>query len=94
MQKNHHEKWDGSGYPDGLAGESIPLCARIMGIVDVYDALRSKRHYKKAMSHEKACSIILKNKGTHFDPQLVEVFFGGEGAVSERICQRIVLLRL
>lgn len=70
----HHEKWDGSGYPDGLKGEAIPLPARIMAIADVYDALVSKRVYKDAMSHEKSCDIIIKGKGNHFDPFLVELF--------------------
>lgn len=71
----HHEKWDGSGYPDGLKGEEIPLSARIMAIADVYDALVSPRVYKKPMSHKKACEIIQEGKGKHFDPLLVELFF-------------------
>ncbi len=75
---NHHEKWDGSGYPAGLSGEAIPLSARIMALVDVYDALRSKRVYKDSFSHEKAVSIITEGKGQHFDPGLVEVFLADE----------------
>lgn len=75
---NHHEKWDGSGYPMGLAGEAIPLSARIMALVDVYDALRSKRVYKDSFSQEKTVSIIAEGKGRHFDPGLVEVFLGNE----------------
>ena len=74
IARSHHEKWDGSGYPDGLIGESIPLCARIMGLADVYDAIRSQRCYKNAMSHEIACNYICENSGKHFDPQLVDVF--------------------
>ena len=70
----HHEKWDGSGYPEGLSGEEIPLCARIMAIADVYDALISERCYKKAMSTEEAIRIIRDEAGTHFDPKLVKVF--------------------
>lgn len=70
----HHEKWDGSGYPKGLAGEDISLAARIMAIVDVYDALRSKRVYKEAFSHEKSRAIIAEGTGSHFDPDLVELF--------------------
>ncbi len=66
----HHERWDGSGYPDGLQGEAIPVEARIMAIADVYDALVSKRVYKDSMSFEKADSIILSGMGTQFDPQL------------------------
>lgn len=71
---SHHEKWDGSGYPQGLAGEAIPLSARLMAIADVYDALTSKRVYKPGFSHAKAMSIIQKGKGSHFDPLLVETF--------------------
>ena len=74
IARSHHEKWDGSGYPDGLIGESIPLCARIMGLTDVYDAICSRRCYKEAMSHETACEYIRENSGKHFDPQIVEVF--------------------
>ena len=70
----HHEKWDGTGYPLGLKGRSIPLEGRIMAIVDVYDALISDRPYKKAFTHEEACRIIEDGAGTHFDPILVEVF--------------------
>lgn len=70
----HHEKWDGSGYPRGLTGEEIPLSARIMAIADVYDALRSKRVYKEAFSHEKSVSIIQDGQGRHFDPRLAETF--------------------
>ncbi|MDR2124535.1 MAG: response regulator [Desulfovibrio sp.] len=70
----HHEKWDGSGYPYGLAGENIPLLGRIMAIVDEYDALTSDRPYKKALSHENAIGIILAGMGTSFDPSLKELF--------------------
>ena len=72
--KYHHEKWDGSGYPSGLKETEIPLPGRIMALVDVYEALRSERVYKKAYSHEYSCEIILKDKGSHFDPQLVDLF--------------------
>ncbi|MCR5826498.1 MAG: HD domain-containing protein [Oscillospiraceae bacterium] len=70
----HHEKWDGTGYPMGLKGEGIPLCARIMAIADVYDALISKRCYKEPMSVEQALEIIRTDAGTHFDPKLAGVF--------------------
>ena len=66
----HHERWDGSGYPEGLSGEDIPLEARIMAIADVYDALVSKRVYKEAMSFEKADSIIMEGMGSQFDKSL------------------------
>jgi len=72
----HHERWDGKGYPYGLSEGMAPLSARIVAIADVYDALRSKRSYKKALCHEEACSIIEKEAGTHFDPSIVEVFAG------------------
>jgi len=74
IARSHHEKWDGSGYPDGLAGEDIPLSARIMAVADVYDALRAERRYKQAFSHEKSVEIITDSSGTHFDPILVEAF--------------------
>ncbi|MDR2588379.1 MAG: response regulator [Spirochaetales bacterium] len=70
----HHEKWDGTGYPLGLAGEAIPLPGRIMAIADVYDALTSERPYKKAFAHEEAVQIIKNGKGTQFDPCLVDIF--------------------
>lgn len=70
----HHEKWDGSGYPEGLAGEAIPLSARLMAVADVFDALISKRVYKPAFSTEKAKEIILEGRGTHFDPDVVDAF--------------------
>jgi HD-GYP domain-containing protein (c-di-GMP phosphodiesterase class II) len=72
---SHHEKWDGSGYPDGLKGEQIPLAARIFAIVDVWDALISDRPYRKAWSEEKALQHIQANVGSHFDPQVAERFF-------------------
>ena len=70
----HHERWDGTGYPHGIAGEDIPLAARIMAIADVFDALISKRCYKEAIPREEAYKIIEEESGTHFDPKLVEVF--------------------
>jgi response regulator RpfG family c-di-GMP phosphodiesterase len=71
---NHHEKWDGSGYPRGLNGEDIPLSARIIALADVYDALTTKRFYKEAYTHEKSRQIITDLKGTHFDPEVLDVF--------------------
>ena len=70
----HHEKWDGTGYPKGLSGTEIPLSARIMALADVYDALRSKRAYKEAYSHEASIEIIRQGKGTFFDPEIVDAF--------------------
>lgn len=70
----HHERWDGTGYPNGLKAEAIPLIGRIMAIVDVYDAILSKRPYKEAMTHEEAVVEIINGKGTHFDPVLADLF--------------------
>ena len=79
----HHEKWDGSGYPEGIAKEQIPIAARLMAIVDVYDALISRRPYKEPMTHEQAYSIIREGKGTHFDPDVVDAFEEIQEAVAE-----------
>jgi len=70
----HHEKWNGSGYPQGLRGEEIPLCGRLMALADAYDALISQRVYKPPLTHEEAVRIIIKDKGTHFDPDIVDAF--------------------
>ena len=83
----HHEKWDGTGYPFGIQGETIPLAARIVALADVYDALRSKRPYKDPMPHTKARQIILAGRGKHFDPEITDAFLACEDefiAVSER----------
>ncbi len=83
VSRFHHEKWDGTGYPAGLSGTDIPLVARIMSIVDVYDALTSKRPYKNPFSHEKSMEIIAEGSGTYFDPDLVSVFLSMEGTIRE-----------
>lgn len=85
---SHHEKWDGSGYPYGLAGEDIPLSGRIVAVADVYDALTTARVYKEAFSHEKARAIIRDGSGKHFDPDLVEAFFRHEEEIID-INQRL-----
>ncbi len=74
----HHEKWDGSGYPQGISGVEIPLSARIMAVADVYDALRCKRVYKKSIRHEEAREILLEGKGKHFDPEIIDAFLAQE----------------
>lgn len=74
IARHHHEKWNGTGYPDNLEGKNIPLEARIMAIADVYDALVSKRCYKEAMSFEQAFEVMEESMGTHFDPELEPVF--------------------
>ena len=80
MAYAHQEKWDGSGYPQGLSGDTIPISARLMAVADVYDALISRRVYKSPMPHEKAVAIIEEGKGSHFDPDVVDAFMD----VSER----------
>jgi putative two-component system response regulator len=72
---SHQEKWDGSGYPDRLAGEQIPLSARLMVVADVYDALISRRVYKPAFTHRQALDVMRKGRGTHFDPDVLDAFF-------------------
>ncbi|MEW6718352.1 MAG: HD-GYP domain-containing protein, partial [Chloroflexota bacterium] len=76
----HHENWDGSGYPRKLKGEQIPLVARIFAVVDVWDALRSDRPYRKAWPEEKALAYIQEQAGKHFDPQVVEAFLRTVGS--------------
>lgn len=71
---SHQEKWDGSGYPEGLAGESIPVSARLMAVADVYDALISRRVYKPAFTHERAVELIIEGRGKHFDPDITDAF--------------------
>jgi putative two-component system response regulator len=79
----HHEKWDGSGYPNGLAGEDIPISARLMALADVYDALTNERCYKPAYPHEMARGHILAGKGSHFDPAVVDAFLDAEDEFKE-----------
>jgi HD-GYP domain-containing protein (c-di-GMP phosphodiesterase class II) len=81
----HHERWDGSGYPNGLAGEEIPLAGRICAVCDVFDALVSKRVYKGAMSLDEAVAILVADRGTHFDPELVDLFVPMAPALYERL---------
>jgi putative two-component system response regulator len=71
---SHQEKWDGSGYPEGLSGDDIPISARLMAVADVYDALISQRVYKEGMPHEQAAVIIREGRGAHFDPDVVDAF--------------------
>lgn len=75
---SHHEKWNGTGYPNGLEGTTIPLAARIMAVADVYDALTTKRCYKEAFSHGKAVEILTADSGSHFDPATIEAFLACE----------------
>jgi putative two-component system response regulator len=72
IARSHHERWDGSGYPDGLAGEAIPLSARLMAVADVYDALISRRPYKDPYPHDEAVARIVASAGSHFDPRIVQ----------------------
>ena len=75
---SHQEKWDGSGYPQGLAGDAIPLSARLMAVADVYDALVTRRPYKEPLSHAEAVRIIDRGRGTHFDPDIVDAFLASQ----------------
>jgi putative two-component system response regulator len=84
----HHEKYDGTGYPHGLAGDDIPLSARIVALADVYDALTTKRVYKEAFSHEVAREIIVEESGKHFDPRVVDAFLHKEH-IFQQVKQRL-----
>ena len=79
----HHERWDGTGYPNGLKGEGIPFYARMLTVVDVYDALTSNRAYKKAFTHQNAVDIIMEGKGSLFDPDLVDLFVNAKDKFEE-----------
>ncbi|MDR2079721.1 MAG: response regulator [Treponema sp.] len=86
IAEGHHERYDGKGYPWGLAGEDIPLCCRILTVANVYDACMTDRIYRKALTHEESSAIIIAGKGTEFDPRIVEVF--------EAICDKFALLHV
>ena len=79
----HHEKWDGTGYPQGLKGEEIPLGGRLMAVADVYDALVSRRVYKEPVPHARAVEIIIEGRGRHFDPDVVDAFMKSENLFKE-----------
>lgn len=87
IAEGHHEKWDGSGYPKGLNGNDIPLCARIMAVADVFDALVSKRCYKEAMPVDQAFAIIEESGGSHFDPKLAALFCSIRSEVEKVLCE-------
>jgi putative two-component system response regulator len=87
----HHERWDGKGYPDGLAGENIPISARLMAVADVFDALISPRAYKPAMPYDRARDIIADGRGSHFDPDIVTAFlesFDAMTAIADQYSDR------
>jgi response regulator RpfG family c-di-GMP phosphodiesterase len=79
----HHERWNGTGYPEGLSGENIPVAGRIVAVIDVYDALVSKRIYKEPMTHLGALEEISKCRGTHFDPGIVDAFLQVGEAINQ-----------
>ncbi|HQJ05756.1 MAG TPA: HD domain-containing phosphohydrolase, partial [Spirochaetota bacterium] len=83
LAENHHEKWDGTGYPNKKKGFEIPLSARILAVADVYDALRKKRTYKDSLSHEQAMKIIVDGKNKHFDPVIVDIFIENNELLDE-----------
>ena len=80
---SHHERWDGTGYPQGLAGDAIPISARLMAIADVYDALISRRVYKPAFPHERAMAILAEGRGSHFDPDITDVALANAARFAE-----------
>jgi len=83
IASSHHERYDGKGYPQGLAGDLIPLCGRIMAVADVYDALLENRVYRNSLGHIQASNIIFDNAGTHFDPRIVEIFRKTQEQITE-----------
>src|SRR5262245_13340815 len=83
--RHHHERWDGKGYPDGLAGEQIPMTARILSVVDCFDAIREDRQYRKGMGREQSCQFLLENSGAQFDPSIVSAFLSNLSAFEEQI---------
>jgi HD-GYP domain-containing protein (c-di-GMP phosphodiesterase class II) len=82
IARGHHERWDGTGYPAGLAALSIPLSARLAAVADVYDALTTDRVYREAVTHEEAARVIRDGAGTRFDPTVVEAFLACEGRLA------------
>jgi response regulator RpfG family c-di-GMP phosphodiesterase len=80
---SHQERWDGTGYPEGLAGDEIPVSARLMAVADVYDALISRRRYKPAFPHEKAVSMMGGERAKHFDPDVLDAFLGMKDKFNE-----------
>lgn len=89
---SHHERWDGSGYPEGLAGDGIPISARLMAVADVYDAMISHRVYREAMPHDTVAQTIIDGRGTHFDPDIVTAFVDVQDEFRE-ITRRIAVLQ-
>ncbi len=81
--RHHHERWDGRGYPDGLAGEDVPLLTRIVSVADAFDAMTSLRAYRAAMAHSDAVNELIANRGKQFDPRVVDAFLEGRGAIKE-----------
>ena len=77
----HHERWDGTGYPQGLQGEHIPIPGRVMAIVDVYDAAVTRTLYRRTMTHDDTLKFIMAGKGTHFDPAVVDAFVSASAVI-------------
>ena len=77
----HHERWDGRGYPDGLAGEAIPIGARIVSVVDAHDAMTHDRPYRQRLSEDEAVNELLRNRGTQLDPELIDLFIANLGRI-------------
>jgi putative two-component system response regulator len=83
IAQTHHERWDGTGYPFGLAGEDIPIEGRMTAVADVYDVLSSRRAYKPPFSRKKCCEILEKGRGTQFDPKVLDTFFARKDEIIE-----------
>jgi putative nucleotidyltransferase with HDIG domain len=81
--RHHHENWDGSGYPDGLRGDAIPLGARVLAIVDCFDALTSDRPYRRSLGHDRAVAMIVERRGTMYEPEIADAFLRIVGALSQ-----------
>ncbi len=87
IARSHHERWDGDGYPDGIAGERIPLVARIVAVADVFDALTHERPYKRAWPVERALAEIASGAGRQFDPRVVQAFLASRGRTQEEFAR-------
>jgi diguanylate cyclase (GGDEF)-like protein/putative nucleotidyltransferase with HDIG domain len=85
--RHHHERWDGNGYPDGLRGEEIPITARILTVVDCFDAVREDRQYRKGLTREQAIELLLKDKGKHYEPKIVDLFIDNLPKFEEQVAQ-------
>jgi putative two-component system response regulator len=94
IAENHHERYNGTGYPHGLAGDDIPLCARIIAVANVYDSCMTDRIYRKARGHETACRVIIEGRGTDFDPRVVDAFAAVKDAIAVMDTQSLPTVKI